>query len=124
HATMGPLLGFGAHFDARRALVAALIELGQGLCFATQEQKKWEGVDWQQQHHLKVRDNEERGCEYYARLSDAPCIQTCIEATAASALALFTLDYTRADIGLPAVRVIVPGLRHLWPRFAPGRIWD
>jgi ribosomal protein S12 methylthiotransferase accessory factor len=34
------------------------------------------------------------------------------------------LDQTRPDIGLPVVKVIVPGLRHFWPRFAPGRLFD
>ena len=34
------------------------------------------------------------------------------------------LDQTRADIGLPVVKVIVPGLRHFWARFAPGRLYE
>ena len=34
------------------------------------------------------------------------------------------LDQTRPDIGMPVVRVIVPGLRHFWARFAPGRLYD
>ena len=34
------------------------------------------------------------------------------------------LDQTRPDIGMPVVRVIVPGLRHFWERFAPGRLFD
>ena len=34
------------------------------------------------------------------------------------------LDNTRPDIGMPVVRVIVPGLRHFWERFAPGRLFD
>jgi thiazole/oxazole-forming peptide maturase SagD family component len=37
---------------------------------------------------------------------------------------LLVLDQTRVDIGLPVVRVIVPGLRHFWPRNAPGRLYD
>ena len=28
------------------------------------------------------------------------------------------------EIGLPVVKVIVPGLRHFWARFAPGRLYD
>jgi ribosomal protein S12 methylthiotransferase accessory factor len=39
-------------------------------------------------------------------------------------LDVFVLDQTRPDIGLPVARVIVPGLRHFWPRFAPGRLYD
>ncbi|AUG78886.1 ribosomal protein S12 methylthiotransferase accessory factor [Kitasatospora sp. MMS16-BH015] len=34
------------------------------------------------------------------------------------------LDQTRPDLGLPVVRTLVPGLRHFWPRFAPGRLFD
>jgi ribosomal protein S12 methylthiotransferase accessory factor len=34
------------------------------------------------------------------------------------------LDQTREEIGLNVVRVIVPGMRHFWPRFAPGRLYD
>src|SRR5262249_32593688 len=34
------------------------------------------------------------------------------------------LQQTRPDISLPVVKVIVPGLRHFWRRFAPGRLYD
>ena len=37
---------------------------------------------------------------------------------------LLVLDQTRPDIGLPVVKVMVPGLRHFWARFAPGRLFD
>jgi hypothetical protein len=34
------------------------------------------------------------------------------------------LNQTRPDVGLAVVKVIVPGLRHYWARFAPGRLFD
>jgi ribosomal protein S12 methylthiotransferase accessory factor len=37
---------------------------------------------------------------------------------------MLVIDQTRPDIGLPVVKVCVPGLRHFWPRFAPGRLYD
>ena len=37
---------------------------------------------------------------------------------------MLVLDETRPDIGLPVVKVIIPGLRHYWPRFGPGRLYD
>ena len=37
---------------------------------------------------------------------------------------MMVLDQTRPDVGLPVVKVIVPGLRHFWPRFGPGRLYD
>ncbi|MGE5243237.1 MAG: TOMM precursor leader peptide-binding protein [Betaproteobacteria bacterium] len=39
-------------------------------------------------------------------------------------LDVFVLDQTRPDVGVPVARVIVPGLRHFWPRFAPGRLFS
>ena len=33
-------------------------------------------------------------------------------------------ELTRPDVGLPVVKVVVPGMRHFWPRFAPGRLYD
>ena len=37
---------------------------------------------------------------------------------------MLVLDQTRADVGMPVVTVVVPGLRHFWARYAPGRLYD
>ena len=37
---------------------------------------------------------------------------------------MLVLNVTRPDVGLPVVRVVVPGLRPLWARLAPGRLYD
>jgi ribosomal protein S12 methylthiotransferase accessory factor len=37
---------------------------------------------------------------------------------------MLVLDLTRPDVGLPVVKVVVPGLRPLWARLAPGRLFD
>jgi len=42
----------------------------------------------------------------------------------AKGMEFLVLDQTRQDIGMPVVRVIVPGMRHFWARFAPGRLYD
>ena len=42
----------------------------------------------------------------------------------AKGMEFLVLDQTRPDIGMPVVRVIVPGLRHFWERLAPGRLYD
>ncbi|WP_415840779.1 YcaO-like family protein, partial [Nocardiopsis rhodophaea] len=39
-------------------------------------------------------------------------------------LEMLVLDQTRPDVGLPVVKVVVPGLRGFWARFAPGRLFD
>jgi oxazoline/thiazoline synthase len=36
----------------------------------------------------------------------------------------FFIDITLPEQHAKAVRVIIPGLRQIWPRFAPGRLYD
>ncbi|HEY7874978.1 MAG TPA: TOMM precursor leader peptide-binding protein [Actinomycetota bacterium] len=42
----------------------------------------------------------------------------------ARGLEVLVLVQTRPDVGVPVAKVIVPGLRHFWARFAPGRLYD
>ena len=51
-------------------------------------------------------------------------VETCRSLVEASGMEFLVLDQTRPDIGMPVVRVIVPGMRHFWARFAPGRLYD
>jgi ribosomal protein S12 methylthiotransferase accessory factor len=51
-------------------------------------------------------------------------VRHCLAAVRRRGLEMLVLDTTRAEVGLPTVRVTVPGLRHFWARFAPGRLYD
>jgi ribosomal protein S12 methylthiotransferase accessory factor len=51
-------------------------------------------------------------------------IELCSGIMESKGLEVLVLDQTRQDIGLPVVKVFVPGLRHFWARFAPGRLYD
>ena len=51
-------------------------------------------------------------------------VRTCVERAARVGLETLVLDLTRPDLGLNVVKVAVPGLRHFWPRFGPGRLYD
>ncbi|MFG6098921.1 TOMM precursor leader peptide-binding protein [Leptothoe sp. ISB3NOV94-8A] len=48
----------------------------------------------------------------------------CVEVVRRAGLEMLVLNQTRPDIGLPVVKVIVPGLRHFWSRFGAGRLYD
>ncbi|WP_326984311.1 TOMM precursor leader peptide-binding protein [Chryseobacterium sp. MYb264] len=48
----------------------------------------------------------------------------CVEIVKEMGLEMHILDQTRPDIGLYVVKVVVPGLRHFWARYADGRIYD
>jgi ribosomal protein S12 methylthiotransferase accessory factor len=51
-------------------------------------------------------------------------IQHCRRIVEGKGMEMLVLDLTRADAAMPAVKVIVPGLRHFWARYAPGRLYD
>ena len=48
-------------------------------------------------------------------------VEHCRALVEAKGMEFLVLDQTRPDIGMPVARVIVPGMRHFWARFAPGR---
>jgi ribosomal protein S12 methylthiotransferase accessory factor len=51
-------------------------------------------------------------------------VGACVARAARLGLEVLFLDQTRPDIGLCAIKLMVPGLRHIWPRFGPGRLYD
>jgi oxazoline/thiazoline synthase len=51
-------------------------------------------------------------------------VMTCVRLAKQAGLDFLVLDQTRPDIEVPVVRVIVPGLRHFYPRFGPGRLYN
>ena len=51
-------------------------------------------------------------------------VEHCRATVEARGMEFLVLDQTRPDIRMPVARVIVPGLRHFWERFAPGRLFD
>ncbi len=51
-------------------------------------------------------------------------IEHCRAQVEAAGMEFLVLDQIRPDIGMPVARVTVPGLRHFWERFAPGRLFD
>jgi len=127
--------GSGAHFDARIALLRALTELNQFLSIGlmgggTGEKSSLDGIT-----PLRLRDHP------FLTPSDSPAVQpdfgskfgrldaheqvsACVRLAKREGLDFLVLDQTRADIEVPVVRVIVPGMRHFYRRFAPGRLYD
>jgi ribosomal protein S12 methylthiotransferase accessory factor len=137
-------LGFGAHLDPRIALLRAVTELNQSLAWMlpaeTGAQEDLAGLeDKEVLHwlttatvaaHPYLRPNPampaKRANAYAVAWTDdlRDDIQIGRQAVEGRGMEMLVLDQTRPDIGLPVVKVIVPGLRHFWPRFGPGRLYD
>jgi oxazoline/thiazoline synthase len=135
------MFGFGAHLDPRVALRRALTEMNQLMPVVVDAPKDgkycWterEPVDWWQKATIRnqpylVADPAIRPrvpSDYSFRstpdlLEDVQEVRGRVEGLG---LEVLVLDQTRPDIGLPVVKVIVPGMRSFWARFAPGRLFD
>jgi oxazoline/thiazoline synthase len=51
-------------------------------------------------------------------------VLACVDLCKQAGLDFLVLDQSRPDIEVPVARVVVPGLRHFYRRFAPGRLYD
>jgi ribosomal protein S12 methylthiotransferase accessory factor len=59
----------------------------------------------------------------FGRLDTREQVISCVELAKHAGLDFLVLNQTRPDIEVPVVRVVVPGLRHFYRRFAPGRLY-
>jgi oxazoline/thiazoline synthase len=139
-ATEDIVYGFGAHFDPRTALRHALTELGQLLPAAGGAQAGRSGygandphlVSWwtsatvANQPYLLPQPGQpaRTAADYGHAAGGSPGLDGISAIARRAGLDILVLDQTRPDIRMPVAKVVVPGMRHLWPRFAPGRIFD
>lgn len=136
------IYGAGAHMDPHIAVLRAVCELNQFLNWAQGSERGGCGHDvddplcrwwWK---NGKLRDHPYlapvsgvslRGKSDYSIPDTTDVredVERCRALVEAKGLEFLVLDQTRPDIGMPVARVIVPGLRHFWERFAPGRLFD
>ncbi|MFP8944236.1 TOMM precursor leader peptide-binding protein [Streptomyces fenghuangensis] len=136
------VLGFGAHFDPRLALRRALTEMGQlaasvarvggsgaGYGAAPPELVEWWTRSTVRNQPYLAPDQSTtplapHDYPYTPRNDLYDDVETARSLLEARGTELLVLDQTRPDVGVPVVRVIAPGLRHFWARFAPGRLFD
>ncbi|MEY9847766.1 TOMM precursor leader peptide-binding protein [Streptacidiphilus sp. MAP5-3] len=135
------VMGFGAHFDSRVALRRALSESNQMLP-AVLDAKDGTGygcddpvtLDWfrrattENQPYLlpdpAAPTRSPADFPYRPRADLRDDVLDVVELLRGHGLELLVLDQTRPDLGIPVAKVIVPGLRPFWARFAAGRLYD
>jgi oxazoline/thiazoline synthase len=127
--------GSGAHFDARIALLRALTELSQFLSIGVMGGGSGEKSSLDGSTPFRLRDHpylspadgpavEPAVASKFGSLDAAEQVAACVRLAKQKGLDFLVLDQTRPDIGVPVARVIVPGMRHFYRRFAPGRLYD
>ena len=137
------MFGFGAHLNPQIAILGALTELNLQLpvlhSIMSENDDRALSVDsrviswWKtaklESHSYLAPDAAAlpRMREDYPRHTSEDFytdVMTCVRKAEEKGLETLVLDQTRPDIGLIVVKVLVPGLRHFWPRFGPGRLYD
>lgn len=135
------ILGFGAHFDPQIAILRALTEVNQSLPAVKMAERGrnyrqhkcelhqwWNTANIENQSYLTPDETAmpKVQADYSKYWSDDlyTDVMNCVKIAENKGLETLILDQTRPDIGLDVVKVIVPGLRHFWPRYAPGRLYD
>jgi oxazoline/thiazoline synthase len=127
--------GSGSHFNPRVALLRALTEVNQFLSIGLMGARNAAPSSHQGITPFYLRDHPYLTPNGHApvgpgrdsnfgRLDKREQVMACVNLVKRQGLDFLVLDQTRPDIEVPVVRVIVPGLRHFYRRFAPGRLYD
>ena len=136
------LMGFGAHRDPLGALLRAITEMNQMLAMIPALENRdlttpvgepaEPGHVWWSREHL---DDDLHVLPHGAPtepdvhrhdwgMDGGANVERAVALVGALGMDMHVLNATRPDVGLPVVKVMVPGLRHFWRRLAPGRLYD
>ena len=136
------IYGAGAHADPHIAVLRALCEMNQFLNWVQGSGRGgagyqvddpqclwwWQTARLEDHSYLAPAPGERlRGKADYPVPGTTDVredVERCRALVEDKGLEFLVLDQTRPDIGMPVARVIVPGMRHFWERFAPGRLFD
>ena len=135
------IYGAGAHADPKIAVQRAICELNQCLTWLPRPGNRdgkpmiddplalwwWKTARLADCPWLAPAEAPRRQASNYPLIESADArddVEYCRGLIEARGMELLVLDQTRPDIGMPVVRVIVPGMRHFWERLAPGRLYD
>lgn len=141
--TQDLLVGFGAHFDPRLALLRAITEVNQFLptvswiqpdgttmyLFGDETARHW-WTTARAEELPYIRPDPDRPLRKASEFEDpstddlAADVRLCVDSARALDLETLVLDQTRPDLGLSVVRVLVPGLCHFWRRLGFRRLYD
>jgi bacteriocin biosynthesis cyclodehydratase domain-containing protein len=128
--------GSGAHFDSRIALLRTLTELNQFLSIGLMNGGTGEKPSLDNVTPLELKSYPflvpngrpaapiVTGSKFGPLDNTRKQVDACVEVARQAGLDFLVLDQTRPDVETSVVRVIVPGLRHFYRRFAPGRLYD
>jgi ribosomal protein S12 methylthiotransferase accessory factor len=115
--------GFGAHLDPAIAATRAITEANQLLALNRRRRRLYRGP-LAERSFLEPHGLREMSTAAMPSDDLRTDVLALVDILGRHGLEAIVLDQTREEVGLPVVKVVVPGLRHFRPRFAPGRLYD
>jgi ribosomal protein S12 methylthiotransferase accessory factor len=142
HPVEDLVVGFGAHLEPRIALLRAITEINQFMPAVENRDAQgntiyWfpepEAVQWFKTATLEANRfllpaplPPRRAGDFTTKCSNdiADDVRTCVGLARDRGMEMLVVDQTQPDIGVGVAKVMVPGMRHFWKRFGPGRLYD
>ena len=137
------VVGFGAHFDPKVALLRAVTEVNQFLPSVSYSRPDgttiylfgddlashwWRTARLAEHPYLRPHPSLPRrtASDFVDPSTDdlGEDVRLCVELARRRGLETMVLDQSRPDIGLRVARVVVPGICHFWRRFGHRRLYD
>jgi len=128
------LIGLGTHLSLEIAISRALSELNQMVSVLEGPISPDDFViqDWMRNHtvetdpYLQPLDQRPIGSANFSPNEETleKLVACAVKSLGSAGIETLVVNCARNDVGMPVVRVVAPGLRHFWPRFGPGRLFD
>jgi oxazoline/thiazoline synthase len=119
------VIGFGCHLEARIAVKRALTELNQLFDPDNMRKNPWESPLLSHDHLFgDLAPTSAPVGQQHAGGDLRADLEACMQPLHRAGLEVVAVNKTRPDVGLSVVSAVVPGLRHFWPRFGPGRLYS
>lgn len=122
------IIGLGSHLDPSIAASRALTEMNQFLpgLLSGKRNRVFEprGLDLTFLKPLPGSGRDLRDFPTRASGDFRDDITLCVRLAQERGMETLVLDQTRSDVGLPVVKVVVPGMRQFWARLGPGRLFE
>lgn len=124
----GFIIGMGCHLDFRLAVQRAITEMHQVFNPAKMNKPLWTTDTFENSTFLFPKNSSTTiTWDKYPTPKTSYIkedLEYCLTILKSKNLDCFIIDYTRPDVQLSTVKVIVPTLRHFWRRLGPGRLYD
>ncbi len=133
-------VGFGSHAQARAGMLRAVTEMNQGLAANVFFERQGSAVPLAPEADFYFNTPREQlafvfpdPAQPLRKASDfsfdwpvtgRESVERCRQLVEARGYEFLILDQSRPDVEMRVAKVLVPGLRHFWPRYAPGRLYE